>query len=47
MEPAKTSSPDHRLDESPVGYYSAVWSPPGPASASPTKDIVPEKALIE
>lgn len=37
-EPAETGSPDHRLDESPAGYSSAGWSPPEPASASPTED---------
>ena len=37
-EPAKSGSPDHRLDESPAGYSSAGWSPPEPASASPTVD---------
>jgi putative transposase len=37
-EPAETGSPDHRLDESPVGYSSAGWSPPEPASAWPTED---------
>jgi hypothetical protein len=29
---------DHRLDESPAGYSSAGWSPPAPASTSPTDD---------
>jgi hypothetical protein len=37
-EPAETGSPDHRLDESPAGYSLACWSPPEPASASPTED---------
>jgi transposase InsO family protein len=37
-EPAETGSPDHRLDESPAGYSLAGWSPPEPASASPTED---------
>ena len=37
-EPTEASSPDHRLDESPAGYSSAGWSPPEPASASPTED---------
>jgi transposase InsO family protein len=36
-EPAETGSP-HRLDESPAGYSLAGWSPPEPASASPTED---------
>jgi hypothetical protein len=30
------NAPTHRLDESPAGYSLAGWSPPGPASASPT-----------
>ncbi len=34
-EPAKTGSPDHRLDESPAGYSSAGCSPAEPTSASP------------
>jgi hypothetical protein len=33
---ARVSAPAHRLDESPVGYSLAGWSPPEPASASPT-----------
>jgi hypothetical protein len=37
-EPAETGSPDHRLDASPAGYCSVGWSPPAPASASPTED---------
>ena len=37
-EPAKTGSPDHRLDESPTDYSSAGWSPPEPTSASPAED---------
>ena len=37
-EPTEASSPDHRLDESPAGYSLAGWSPPEPASASPTED---------
>ncbi|HVX67543.1 MAG TPA: IS3 family transposase [Terriglobales bacterium] len=37
-KPEKTGSSDHRLDESPAGYSSAGWSPPEPASASPTED---------
>ena len=35
-ERAETHAPVHRLDETPVGYSSAGWSPPEPASASPT-----------
>jgi putative transposase len=37
-EPTEAGSPAHRLDESPAGYSSAGWSPPEPASASPTED---------
>ena len=37
-EPTEVGSPDHRLDESPAGYPSVGWSPPEPASASPTED---------
>jgi putative transposase len=36
-EPVGTRFPDHRSDESPVGYSLAGWSPPEPASASPAK----------
>jgi len=32
----QANAPAHRLDEFPVGYSSAGWSPPEPASASPT-----------
>ena len=35
-KPAETGPSDHRLDESSVGYSLAGWSPPEPASASPT-----------
>jgi len=34
------AAPTHRLDEFPAGYSSAGWSPPEPASASPTEDNV-------
>jgi len=37
-KPTEAGSPAHRLDESPAGYSSAGWSPPEPASASPTED---------
>jgi putative transposase len=37
-KPTEAGSPDHRLDESPAGYSLAGWSPPEPASASPTDD---------
>ncbi len=36
-ETAEAASPAHRLDESPAGYSLAGWSPPEPASASPTE----------
>ena len=36
-EQAQPRSPAHPIDESPVGYSSAGWSPPEPASASPTE----------
>jgi len=35
-EPVSPASPAHRIDESPVGYSLAGWSPPEPASALPT-----------
>jgi transposase InsO family protein len=45
-EPAKTDSPDHRLDESPAGYSSAGCSPAEPASASPAgNQCVKEEAV--
>jgi putative transposase len=37
-EPAPTDSQAHPIDESPVGYSLAGWSPPEPASASPTEN---------
>lgn len=37
-EPVQPGSPAHRIDESPVGYSLTGWSPPGPVSASPTKN---------
>ena len=36
-EPVQSGSPTHRIDEPPVGYSLAGWSPPKPASASPTE----------
>jgi transposase InsO family protein len=36
-KPAETGSPLHRVDEFSVGYSLAGWSPPEPASASPTE----------
>jgi putative transposase len=35
--PDRPSTPPHPIDESPVGYSLAGWSPPEPASASPTE----------
>ena len=35
-KPTEAGFPHHRFDESSVGYSSAGWSPPEPASASPT-----------
>jgi transposase InsO family protein len=37
-ETVPPASPDHRIDESPVGYSLTGWSPPEPVSASPTED---------
>jgi putative transposase len=37
QKPAEAGFPGHRLDESSVGYSLAGWSPPEPASASPTE----------
>jgi hypothetical protein len=37
---ARVNAPAHRLDESPVGYSLAGWSPPEPASASPTRSSI-------
>ena len=41
---ARGSAPAHRLDESPVGYSLAGWSPPEPASASPTRSSILQNA---
>ena len=38
QKPAEAGSRDHRLDESSVGHSLAGWSPPEPASASPTEE---------
>lgn len=38
QKPAEAGSSDHRLDESSAGYSLAGWSPPEPASASPTEE---------
>jgi putative transposase len=45
--PAEAGFPDHRLDESPAGYSSAGWSPPEPASASPTENHSEGQGLFE
>lgn len=37
-KPDNADFPDHRTDESSAGYSSAGWSPPEPASASPTEE---------
>jgi hypothetical protein len=42
---AQANAPVHRLDEFPAGYSVAGWSPPLPASASPTKSSIPQTAL--
>jgi transposase InsO family protein len=42
-----SSSPPHPIDESPVGYSLAGWSPPEPASASPTEVILKQQELFE
>jgi hypothetical protein len=39
------NAPAHRLDESPVGYSSASWSPPELASASPTRFSILQNSL--
>ena len=46
-KPAEAGLPDHRLDESSAGYSSAGWSPPEPASASPTEHILENKRPSE
>jgi hypothetical protein len=44
---SSSSPPHHHIDESPVGYSSAGWSPPEPASASPTRIILNKQQLFE
>jgi putative transposase len=46
-EPLPANSPPHPIDESPVGYSLAGWSPPEPASASPTRIILNEQKFVE
>jgi putative transposase len=46
-KPAEADLPDHRLDESSVGYSLAGWSPPEPASASPTGTIFEDQRSLE
>jgi hypothetical protein len=36
-KPTEADFPDHRFDESSVGYSLTGWSPPEPVSASPTE----------
>jgi transposase InsO family protein len=45
--PDRSSTPPHPIDESPVGYSLAGWSPPEPASASPTRIILKEQGQDE
>jgi transposase InsO family protein len=45
--PDRSSTPPHPIDESPVGYSLAGWSPPGPTSASPTRIILKEQGQDE
>ena len=40
----QVTAPAHRLDESPAGYSLAGWSPPEPASASPTGLSIPQNS---
>src|ERR1035441_10260763 len=42
---ARANAPAHRLDEFRAGYSSAGWSPPEPASASPTKSSILQTVL--
>ena len=46
-KPTEADFPDHRLDESSVGYSLAGWSPPEPASASPTPTIFEDQRLMK
>ena len=43
----KPAPRDHRVDESSVGYSLAGWSPPEPASASPTGKILKKMRRFE
>jgi transposase InsO family protein len=45
-KPTEADFPDHRTDESSAGYSSAGWSPPEPASASPTEEHSGKKEAI-
>ena len=47
QKPAQAGSLDHRLDESSVGYSLVGWSPPEPASASPTENILEKMRQFE
>jgi putative transposase len=42
--PDRSRTPPHPIDESPVGYSLAGWSPPEPTSASPTSQDYSEGA---
>ena len=44
-KPAEAGFSDHRLDESSAGYSLAGWSPPEPASASPTDEHSGKEAV--
>jgi putative transposase len=46
-KPTEAGSPRHRVDESSVGYSLAGWSPPEPASASPTGNILKKMRPFE
>ena len=45
-KPAEAGFPDHRADESSVGYSLAGWSPPEPASASPTGEYSEKEGAV-
>jgi hypothetical protein len=46
-KPTQADLPDHRLDESSVGYSLAGWSPSEPASASPTQTTSQDQRLMK
>jgi len=45
-KPTQADFPDHHIDESSAGYSSAGWSPPEPASASPTEEHSGEERAV-